>query len=229
MNRKQDGEKLFEQVPDFVPRMVRLTRIRNLTNDPTTSLYSVGFWVEGLQRRPLTLGDPLELTSVRCTRSGDEFDWFKTSPALQVDGDTVTTQNSVWQISPVIQLRGRLNLMQEEGGCVSSAAAAALYLTNPTKKHYSRTVRKAARENQLIAIRDRRAVRFPVWQFTKGGGALPGLARVLAELSKRIGYSEITPFVFFLQYHPRTSGRPLDALRDGRVDDAVAAAVCEHD
>ena len=50
---------------------------------------------------------------------------------------------------------GRLELMKEEGGCVSSAEAAGLYLgPNPTKKPNPETVRKAAREHRLISIRD---------------------------------------------------------------------------
>lgn len=126
---------------------------------------------------------------------------------------------------------GRLELLSEEGGCVPSTGAAALYLGHhPSKKPNPETVRKAARENRLIAIRDGHGeILFPAWQFASSGGALGGLAAVLKELSQRPGYSEITPFVFFLQHHARTAGRPLDALREGRIDDVVAAAIAARD
>ena len=126
---------------------------------------------------------------------------------------------------------GRVALMKEEGGCVTSTAAAKLYLgDNPTKTPQPETVRKAARESRLIAIRDGHGdLLFPIWQFAAEGGSLPGLAKVIKELAQRPGYSEITPLRFFLQHHPRTGGRPLDTLRSGQIEAVVAAAVAERD
>jgi hypothetical protein len=122
---------------------------------------------------------------------------------------------------------GRFELLKQEGGCVPSAKAAELYLGHhPTKKPNPETTRKAARENRLVAVRDGHGeFLFPVWQFAEHGGALPGLNRVLEVLGKRPGFSEITPFVFFLQHHPRVAGRPIDALRAARIDEVLAAAV----
>lgn len=125
---------------------------------------------------------------------------------------------------------GRMALLQEEGACVDSAEAAKLYLGNPRKTSNPETVRKAARENRLISIRDGHGdLMFPVWQFAERGGTLGGLSDVLKTLALRPSFSEITPFRFFLQYHPRTIGRPLDALRAGKVEDVIAAAVAERD
>jgi len=131
----------------------------------------------------------------------------------------------------VAGLGGRFALLARENGCIDAKAAAAAYVGhNPKKRSNAETVRKAAREKRLIAVRDgHRDMLFPVWQFAEGGGALPGVPQVLKVLSERPGYSDITPFVFFLQPHPRTQGTPLDALRAGRVDDVIAAAASEGD
>jgi hypothetical protein len=51
-----------------------------------------------------------------------------------------------------------------------------------------------------------------------------GLSQILSELAKRPGYSDITPFVFFLQPHPRLGGTPLAALRKGEFNEVIAAA-----
>lgn len=126
---------------------------------------------------------------------------------------------------------GRLKLLGREGGCIDARQAATAYLGhNPKKEAKAETARRAAREDRLIAIRDGHGdLLFPVWQFAKEGGPLPGLADVLKRLSARPGYSEITPFVFFLQPHPVTRTSPLAALRAGRIDDALAAASSEGD
>lgn len=131
----------------------------------------------------------------------------------------------------VAGLGGRLALMAKEGGCVDAKQAAQAYLgSHPRKKGNAETVRKAARERRLIAIRDGHGdLLFPVWQFTQDAGAWPGLAEVLKVLAERPGYSDITPFVFFLQPHPVTDGTPLAALRAGRLDRILAAAKAERD
>ncbi|HEU5079790.1 MAG TPA: hypothetical protein VFT72_11300 [Opitutaceae bacterium] len=127
-------------------------------------------------------------------------------------------------------LGGRLTLLAREGGCVDAKKAAAAYLGhNPKKELNAETVRRAAREKRLISIRDGHGdLLFPVWQFAEdGSGPLPGLSQVLKTLANRPGYSDITPFVFFLQPHPLTEGLPLAALRAGKVDRVVAAAESE--
>ncbi len=123
----------------------------------------------------------------------------------------------------------RLELLREEGGCVDSAEAAKLYASDPSKPN-AETVRKAAREGRLIAVRNgHRDFLFPIWQFAEQGGALPGIARTLAVLRESPGFSEITPIRFFLEPHARTSGRPIDALRRGDVEAVISAAAAERD
>jgi len=127
-------------------------------------------------------------------------------------------------------LGGRLALLARAGGCVDAKKAAVAYLGhNPQKEINPETVRRAAREKRLISIRDGHGdLLFPVWQFADdGSGPLPGLGQVLKTLAERPGYSDITPFVFFLQPHPLTQGLPLEALRAGEIDRVVAAAGSE--
>ena len=122
---------------------------------------------------------------------------------------------------------GRRALIQREGGCVDAMTAAGLYAgaRNP-KPAPAETVRKAAREHRLISVRDGLGeILFPVWQFRPDeGGPLPELARILKELVLRPGFSEITPFVFFLQPHPRFGVSPLKAIRKGLVSKVMEAA-----
>jgi hypothetical protein len=47
---------------------------------------------------------------------------------------------------------------------------------------------------------------------------------MLKELALRPGFSEITPFAFFLQPHPRLGEPPLKALRNGLVSEVIEAA-----
>ena len=131
----------------------------------------------------------------------------------------------------VAGLGGRLALMAKENGCVDAKKAAQAYVgPHPRKKANPETVRKAARERRLISVRDGHGdMLFPVWQFAETGGALPGLPLVLNALEERPGYSDITPFVFFLQAHPTTRGTPLAALRAGRIEQVIAAAKSELD
>jgi hypothetical protein len=130
----------------------------------------------------------------------------------------------------VAGIAGRLKLLREEGGCVDSNTAAELYAANPSKVVNPEAVRKAAREKRLISIRDGHDNwMFPVWQFAERGGVLDGLPETLKELEKRPGYSDITPFIFFLQNHARTNGRPLDALRAGDKKAAIEAAIAARE
>jgi len=122
---------------------------------------------------------------------------------------------------------GRRALMQREGGCVDAKQAAELYVgAHADKPAHEETVRRAAREKRLISIRDGRGeILFPVWQFMpEEGGPLPDLSRVLKELALRPGFSDITPFLFFLQPHPRLGASPLKTLREGKVNEVLEAA-----
>ena len=122
---------------------------------------------------------------------------------------------------------GRRALIQREGGCVDAKTAAELYASvRAPKPARAETVRKAAREQRLISVRNGLGeILFPVWQFRPDeGGPLPELARILKELALRPGFSEITPFVFFLQPHPRFGVSPLKAIRKGRGSEVIEAA-----
>lgn len=64
--------------------------------------------------------------------------------------------------------------------------------------------------------------RYPAWQLTAQGGLLPGIRECLKALNTR---SEWEPMIFFLSSRESLDGkRPLDLLRVGRVEDAIAAA-----
>jgi len=64
--------------------------------------------------------------------------------------------------------------------------------------------------------------RYPAWQLTAQGGLLPGIRECLKALNSR---SEWEPLIFFLSPRESLDGkRPLDLLRVGRVEDALAAA-----
>ena len=122
---------------------------------------------------------------------------------------------------------GRRELLRRSGGCVDARQAAVAYAgAHSVKPAQPETVRRAARERRLISIRDGHGeILFPVWQFDPdAGGALPDIPVILKELSLRPGFSEITPFVFFLQGHPRLGTTPLKALLSGRSHEVIEAA-----
>ncbi len=68
------------------------------------------------------------------------------------------------------------------------------------------------------------AVRFPAWQF-RDGARLPGLDRVLARLSASGILDDWGKIGFFLQQHRLSeSRRPLDLLRENKVDQVLRIA-----
>ncbi len=68
------------------------------------------------------------------------------------------------------------------------------------------------------------AIRFPVWQFAEHR-RLPGLQAVLAKLNEGQILDDWGKIGFFLQTHGTLNGRrPLDILREGRVDPVIKAA-----
>jgi hypothetical protein len=84
-------------------------------------------------------------------------------------------------------------------------------------------VNKMARQGQLLAIPNGRALRFPRWQFDPASetGLLPHLSEVLAAM-------DASPFrkaVWFVTENPRLRRRrPLDLLRAGKVQPVVNEA-----
>ncbi len=68
------------------------------------------------------------------------------------------------------------------------------------------------------------ALRFPVWQFSEGR-RLPGLAEVLARLDESEVLDDWGKAGFFLQTHGLLGGRrPLDLLRDNKLNLVLKAA-----
>jgi len=118
---------------------------------------------------------------------------------------------------------GFKTLLDAEGGSVNAKAAAKYY--GGPHSYTEEAVRKAARNNQVIAIRDgTEAWHFPVWQFGPRGGLLPGIKEVLAAFSKLPHKDDLAPVTFFLNRTARLNGlSPLDAVRRG--DDHLVAAV----
>ena len=80
------------------------------------------------------------------------------------------------------------------------------------------------RENTLLAVLDRGAYRFPIWQFDPQGegGVLPGLANVLDALEPQQPFAKL---VWLRRPNPTLEGRePLDLLRDRELEPALDAA-----
>jgi hypothetical protein len=80
------------------------------------------------------------------------------------------------------------------------------------------------RDNTLLAVLERGAYRFPVWQFDPRGedGVLPGLPDVLKALEPQQPFAKL---VWLRRPNPTLEGRePLDLLRDRDIDPVVGAA-----
>ena len=82
-------------------------------------------------------------------------------------------------------------------------------------------VDKRRRTSGLIGISDgARATKYPSWQFTSTG-TLPGLEDALRKMSVSDPWMRMQ---FFLAPDPDLGSSPLDALRRGRIEEAVDAA-----
>jgi hypothetical protein len=80
------------------------------------------------------------------------------------------------------------------------------------------------RDNTLLAVLDRGAYRFPVWQFDPQGedGVLPGLPHVLAALEPQQPFAKL---VWLRRPNPTLAGRePLDLLREREAEPVLDAA-----
>lgn len=118
-------------------------------------------------------------------------------------------------------------LLAAEGGSVSLADAAKLYF--PGGGAGRQTLIKQIHRGTLIAVESgHRGYLLPVWQFARSGGLVPGLADALKALREHPYYDPLLPFTFFLTRNPLTKGeRPIDALRNGRVEEVLVAAAAE--
>jgi Protein of unknown function (DUF2384) len=81
-----------------------------------------------------------------------------------------------------------------------------------------------ARENTLVAVLDRGAYRFPVWQFDPQGedGVLPGLPEVIEALEPQQPFAKV---VWLRRPNPTLAGRePVELLREREIEPVVGAA-----
>jgi len=119
-------------------------------------------------------------------------------------------------------LRMREEMLNAEGGVLTaSEMASRLHITR-------QAVDKRRRAGKLLAVElGRRRWLYPAWQVVDGQ-VLPGLERVLAALAE---WSAWVKLGFLLSGDVRLGGdSALDALRMGRIDEAVAAGAAygEH-
>jgi hypothetical protein len=111
----------------------------------------------------------------------------------------------------------RKQLEQAEGGSLSSDQAAELLgLSKRQSVDYQR------RERALVAWRTSAGKwRYPIWQFNERG-VLPGIRECLVVLPTDAGFGAM---LFFLSpRHSLEGRRPLDLLRAGQRQEAIAAA-----
>lgn len=124
------------------------------------------------------------------------------------------------QLKEAAPSAGFIEILSREGGAVTAVEAAKLYGgSSPTSEE---AVRKAARNGQVIAVKDGRGnLRFPVWQFNQDGkgGVLPGVRDVLESLRRHPAYDDVLPLSFFLNPRARLKGKKaLEVLRSGDPD-----------
>jgi hypothetical protein len=80
------------------------------------------------------------------------------------------------------------------------------------------------KDNTLLAVLDRGAYRFPVWQFDPQGedGVLPGLPEVLEALEPQQPFAKV---IWLRRPNPMLAGRePVELLRDREIERVVGAA-----
>lgn len=127
--------------------------------------------------------------------------------------DSVDTRSASLPAATLRGLAAREHLKAEEGGHVS-ADEARRFLNNVSKT----TVLAHYHAGKLLAWKEGRAFRFPVWQFTPEGGLLPGILEILNILHRSPILDDWGKILFFLNPRNSLSGkRPLDHLRAGNT------------
>ena len=131
-----------------------------------------------------------------------------------------STDLSVKEAKKIVLARGifaRKGLALAEGGSLSAQELGNLL---GRTRH---GVNHLRREGLVAAWRTARGKwRYPAWQVTALGELLPGVRECLKALAT---HSEWEPMIFFLSPRESLQGkRPLDLLRAGRLEEAVAAA-----
>ncbi len=123
---------------------------------------------------------------------------------------------------------GLAELLRAEGGCVNVERARVLF--RPPDGVTRQGLALQIRNGKVLAYRSGGGdYLVPVWQFRPEGGVWAGLPEVLAAIRAELdATSPLSAFAFLLQAHPLTGGRPpLEALREGRVDDVLAAVAAD--
>ena len=118
-------------------------------------------------------------------------------------------------------LEVRQHLAKAEGGSLSSKEVARLLGISKT------AVLQRLEAGRLVAWRQggRQTARFPRWQFGQHGQVLAGLEAVLKILNRNQPVDAWGRILFFLQTEGSLGNkRPLDLLREGRVNDVRMAA-----
>ena len=132
----------------------------------------------------------------------------------------IGTNPSENEAKKIVLARGilaRKELEMAEGGSLSAEELAHALGRTRQGIDYLR------REGLVLAWRTTQGKwRYPAWQLTAQGGLLPGVRECLKALAT---HSEWEPMIFFLSPRESLQGkRPLDLLRAGRLEEAIAAA-----
>jgi hypothetical protein len=127
------------------------------------------------------------------------------------------SENEAKKIVLARGILARKELELAEGGSLSAEELASALGRTRQGIDYLR------REGLIVAWRTTQGKwRYPAWQLTSQGGLLPGVRECLKALAT---HSEWEPMIFFLSPRESLQGkRPLDLLRAGRLEEAVAAA-----
>jgi|APTNR8051073442_1049403.scaffolds.fasta_scaffold26238_2 hypothetical protein len=123
---------------------------------------------------------------------------------------------------------GLATLLQAAGGCVEVEKAR--YLFRKPQPVTRQAMAQQIRNGNVLAYRSGGGdYLVPIWQFRPEGGVWEGLPLVLTAIRSQLDdQSPLTPFAFLLQAHPLTRGRPpLEALRQGQVQDVLAAVTAD--
>lgn len=113
-------------------------------------------------------------------------------------------------------IRAKTRLLDADGGCVSDEEAAQLLGVS------RQSIAKARAKGQYFALpRGQTGYVYPVWQF-ETGRPITGLKKVLQALQEHDPWMQVS---FMLSPNKRLDNkRPLDALREGQIEDVVMAA-----
>jgi hypothetical protein len=114
-------------------------------------------------------------------------------------------------------IEAKRRLIRENGGVYSTEQAAEFLGTTAQEINKRRTSRKL-----LGLVFRSKGYLYPVWQFDKDRGTLPGLEAVLLTLAD---HDEWMQNIFFVSRNTRLNERrPLDLLRQGEIEPVIEAA-----